>query len=173
MIVRHSKEPLPKEWSGLKGADKALLITDIRLSKRSRLRMKLLVFRTKTQLQDFWKYNISFEKLGKDCVGAVNGLAYENLNIDTNKSIMVVDPNYFCVMGLVVSKIGMEIITHESVHAGINYVKRVKHRNLWKEVGQLDEEELCYPIGRIASHVNELLYESGMYDIYEKLRKKK
>lgn len=133
--------------------------------------MKLLVFKNNRDLRNFWKKALGKGDLGTGCRGAVNGLASEVIQFREDGSesrFMEVDPRFFCVMGLVVTHLGMEIITHEAVHAGFNYAKRVKRRDLWHGAKDLDEEEVCYPSGRIASGVNKLLRESGLYAIYEK-----
>jgi hypothetical protein len=171
MIVRHSKKPLPLKWSALPGAERALFIGHVTVSGGSRLRMKLLVFRSNRDLRSFWKKALGKGDLGPQCRGAVNGLACEVIKFKRDGSeerFMEVDPRFFCVMGLVVSHLGMEIVTHESIHAGFNYAKRVNRRDLWHNALELDEEEVCYPAGRIASGVNKLLREAGMYDFYEK-----
>lgn len=174
MLVRHTKTPLPKKWSKLHGADKALFIGHVSVSSGSRLLMKLLVFKNNKDLRSFWTKTLGKEDLGRKCRGVVNGLACEVIKFNKEKeSIHIeVDPTFFCVMGLLVTHLGMEIITHESIHAGFNYAKRVNRRNLFHNSLELDEEEVCYPSGRIASGVNKLLRESGLYDIYEKKRKK-
>ena len=77
---------------------------------------------------------------------------------------MEVDRRYFAAMGLARGHLGMEIITHESVHAAFAYAKRTGTKNIWtRAVDGLDEELVCYPAGNIARRVVTLLDDSGMY----------
>lgn len=164
MILTHNPHAIPRDWSGWPAARPALLMADIRLSRGSRLAMKLLVFASKAELRRFWRTLNGFD-LGRHCVGAVNGLASEVIDFRKGrqgKSRMEVDPRYFCLMGLVRGKIDAEIITHEAIHAGFAYAKRVKHRNMWRAAHDFDEEHICYPAGRIALEVSRVLYRGGM-----------
>jgi hypothetical protein len=176
MLLKHSKKPLPLSWQRLKGVNKALLEGYVMVRGVRGLRAKVLVFKNNKDLCDFWKGINKNEYLGKNCLGVVNALGYELTHFPKKgqkqkPAHLVVDKNFFCVIGLIVTSLGMEIITHECVHAAYAYAKRVK-RNLWLGSHDLDEENICYPAGIIASGVNKLLRENGMYDIYEKHRLK-
>ena len=163
--VIHSKTPLPKKWSDLPGADKALLIADLKVRKTSKLKAKLLVFKTDKDLRYFWKESLG-RKISKGCLGLVSQLGCEWIP-DTNnpsKSFYEVDPVYFCVIGLILKGLKMEVICHEAVHAGIAYAKRTKYRNLWYGADKLDEENICYPSGRIAAAINKVLHEAKLYE---------
>jgi len=165
MRVVHTDEPLPRKWRGLPGGERALHIADIAVSYRSRLRLKLLVFKTPRDLKYFWKAGLGRGDLGRHCVGAVNGLAIERIFFPKKghppkPSIIEVDPRYFAVMGLCTGHLSMEVICHEAGHAAFSYVNRVHNKSLWHGARDNDEEEVCYPLGRIASAVTQSLIEA-------------
>lgn len=167
MKVRHTKKPLPRNWSGLPGADKAELIADIFITRHSRLRAKLLVFRSRRDFRKFWRdclHKDFMHDLGGKCVGAVNGLAYEFFSFakdGSEKHRMEVDKNFFCVIGLVDGYLTTEYITHESVHAAFCYAKRVNKKDMWAGARDLDEENVCYPAGIIAKAITDTLIDAG------------
>lgn len=75
------------------------------------------------------------------------------------------DPRYFCVIGLSLPDVRrkwMTIISHEAVHAGFCYAKRVT-RSPWAEKFDFDEEQIAYPSGNIASGINRQLYRRKLY----------
>lgn len=159
MRIKHSKTPLPKDWSTLGVADRAVLISDIRVCRRGRLVAKLIVFKSVSDLRMFWKKTLGKGELGKNTIGAVNSLSCEvnDFSGETEKRYIEADCRVFCVIGLVVGKINQEIVTHESTHAGFAYAKRVKNRFLWTGSLEMDEESVCYPAGRIAHGINQAL----------------
>jgi hypothetical protein len=155
--------PLPRDWSALAGLD-CIAETDIRPTPHGRLYAKLMVFEDAAGLRRFWK-NISEDRLGPNCLAAVNMLAHwtESLGNGSWKRRMdVLDQRYFCVIGLVVGHLTMEVITHEAVHAGFCYAKRVK-RCPWDNYDDFDEELVAYPAGRIARQINKFLHDQGVY----------
>lgn len=77
----------------------------------------------------------------------------------------MVDPVYFCVIGLVRGAISMEAICHEAVHAAYAYTNRVRTLS-WPGSQDSPEENLCYPAGRIAAEINRKLWK---HDLYKKL----
>jgi len=117
----------------------------------SKLKLKLLVFCKPSHLKNFWRKGLGKPSLGKKCIGVVNSLGYELVR--GGKTAHVYDSRYFAIMGLCVDYLGMEILTHESVHAGISYAKRTKKRNLWHDPMDMDEEQIAYPVGRIARNL--------------------
>jgi hypothetical protein len=166
MQVRCTKRALPRRWDNLPGASKAILIAEIRVTPHSKLWMKVLVFRNARALHSFWKRGLGRGDLGADCVGAVGQLGGERECVATGRKSMWVDPRYFAVMGLVVTHLNAEIITHECCHAGYAYWKRVKLRNMWPNQKEHDEEGVCYPSGLIAGRLNGLLWDHKIYDLY-------
>lgn len=149
MKIITTKEPIPRSFKNYPEASGLVYEDDISIG--SRLKMKLLVFRKPAHLKRFWKRGLGKANLGKVCLGVVNSLGYE-LQKD-GKTIQVYDPRYFAIMGLCVGHLGMEILTHESVHAGISYAKRTGYRNLWHDPMDMDEEKIAYPVGRIARNL--------------------
>lgn len=162
MKVRHTAAALPRCFSDHPAAAGVLGEFDIRLCGAGRLRAKVLVFATPAELARFWRDGLGRAALGRGCLGAVNSLASERVNVRTGERVMEVDPRYFCIIGLTKQNLSMEIICHESMHAGFAYAKRVQ-RNLWAEPWELDEEKVCYPAGRIAAEINRFLHDEGLY----------
>lgn len=163
MRIRHETKPLRRDFTNLP-ARGLLLEADLQMH-RSRLWAKLLVFDTPLSLRLFWKKCLGKGDLGKGCLGAVNALGYEVIEFrkdKTEKSILVVDPRYYCVIGLTKGRLNMEVVTHEAVHAGFCYAKRRKG-DLWHGAKDLDEENVCYPAGIIASQINKVLHDAGLY----------
>lgn len=68
--------------------------------------------------------------MSKGAFGAVNALASEG-----RRGLVYVDPKYFCVIGLTTGSLSMEVITHESVHAGFAFAKRHK-KDFWVKIGR-------------------------------------
>jgi len=151
-------------WAKSYDRDKVLLLEkDIRFKS---LYLKLLVFPTCKAFRHFWDNAAPTAVGGKlgMALGAVNSLQYEARPPGVFRRIMEVDRRYFAVMGLVRGHLGMEIVTHESVHAAYAYAKRTGARSPWADaVDGLDEELVCYPAGGIARLVVNALSKAGMY----------
>ena len=147
-----TKDSIPRSFRGFPHPSIKGLLHEADISIGSRLKMKLLVFKTPAMLRSFWKSGLGKASLGKGCLGAVNSLGLELRKRD-GSTVHVFDPRYFAIMGLCVDHLGMEILTHESVHAGISYAKRTHYRNLWHDPMDMDEEKIAYPVGRIARNV--------------------
>ena len=152
MKIQLSKERFPRSFSRHPYCVGCIHEADISLGS-SRLKLKLMVFQMTANLKRFWKDAMGKGSLGKGCIGAVNSLACENIDVCSGKSKMECDSRYFAIMGLCVDHLGMEVITHESVHAGISYTKRTGSRNLWHDPLDMDEEKIAYPVGKIAANI--------------------
>ncbi len=166
MRVKHSSHPLPRYWSKLPGADKAIFVGTIFALKRSRLGLKLLVFRNRHHLRVFWMQTLKSD-LGPHCLGAVNALGCERVRFlpnDREINTLEVDPRYYAVMGLVQSHLDIETVSHECVHAAFAYYKRTGPRNLWFNLGGCDEEGVCYPAGLLTQAVWRTLEEEGLVE---------
>lgn len=166
MKVRHSKDPYPRNWAKLPGADKAILIGDVKVTPYSRLRMKLLVFKSRRDLRAFWKQGLGTSLIGPRMLGVVSDLACEVIHwpggrADADDRYLEVDPTFFAVMGLLTRHLTVDVITHECVHAGLAYVSRSRGGEHWSGMEHPDER-LCYPIGRLACGVNRLLREAKL-----------
>lgn len=166
-----SKIPWKKNWYEYPGADRALYISDIGITGRRGLQMKLIVFRNNRDLVNFWKKTMKSNQLTKDTRGVVDQLRTTHENPGTGKVWMEVDPRYFAVMGLLVTHLGQEIIAHESVHAGFAYAKRMGSKSRWYDSDN-EEEEVCYAAGKIASAVNHVLHQQELYKLYDEVKLK-
>lgn len=168
MKVTIRRGGLPANWAGLPGAVRALGIWDVRVTPRSRLRLKVLVFRTQLDMRRFWSMGLGRhrQRLGP-CLGAVNLLVTDRIDQETGRVVeRMVDGRYFAVMGLVLRHCCQEVVTHESVHAAIGYAARSTrawpsgpdHETGKRGVGLRDpgesaNEAVCYAAGRIAERV--------------------
>lgn len=164
MKIRHSKNPLPRLFYPLhKGIVNE---ASLRISKKSRLRAKLLIFENNAQMKDFFTRVLDRpHSVTKDTRGVVSALSWTVENYKKGKEpqrFLEVDPVYFCLIGLIVGHLRMEIICHEAVHAAFAYKAR-QSRRVWSDKDELDEEEICYPAGIIASQINRFLHDEGLY----------
>jgi hypothetical protein len=169
MQIRFSARPLPSDWSTLSGSEGIVFSGDVRVSSRSRLRAKILVFRDLADLQRFWRLGLGHRKPPEDTVQAVvNGLT-SIITFHSPKGspkippVWQIDPVYFCVAGFVLGNLNMNCITHESVHAAYAYARRVAGRKSWPDKED-PEEHVCYPAGRIAAAINQLFHRHRLYD---------
>lgn len=162
-----SKRPIRGDFHNHPAAKGGLVAeADITPHGRGRLAAKLLVFDVPRSLARFWKKGLG-HSLGRGCKGAVNALSRTVTRFDKDGKPewkrYEGDPRYFCIIGLCVGWLSMEIIAHESVHAGFAYEKRVK-RNLFGPACDFDEERVAYPAGAIAAAINRFLHAKGLYE---------
>lgn len=75
-----------------------------------------------------------------------------------------VDPRYFALCFLTHGHLTMEILSHEAVHLGFCYAKRVE-REIFKASGSFDEERIAYPAGRLAAALNRAIHAAGLYAV--------
>jgi hypothetical protein len=139
---------------------------DIKPSPRGKLAAKLLVFESQPALRAFWKKLTGFD-ISRRCPGVVNALCHERSKIDrdgneTHRTLHG-DSRYFCMIGLCLGDLYPEILTHEAVHAGFCYEKRVRRNVFGKAVGDFDEERIAYPAGAIAAGINDFLHRHKLY----------
>jgi hypothetical protein len=161
--IRRSGTPLPRDFINHPAGEGILAECDVGVRGRRGLHAKLLVFKNRTALRQFWVEALGkHHDLGRGCFGAVNGLSREIVDA-RGRSIMQVDPRYFCLIGLVHGFLSMEIICHEAGHAGFAYAKR-RRGNHWVDALTLDEENVCYPAGRIAAAINRFVHRKGLYE---------
>lgn len=163
--IEHAR-PLPTSFSLHPGVKGLVAEADIPATPRGRLAAKVLVFSTPLYLRKFWEKAIGkHDPLGEGCVGAVNALGREVADFSeggNGKSRWECDPRYFCIIGLSLNHLSMEVITHEAVHAGFAYARR-RGRDPWNDDGGLGEEDVAYPAGRIAAAINRWLYDRDLY----------
>lgn len=116
----------------------------IKASYRTKYYYEVNLWKTKADMQKhcFWV------KLGKDCRGAVSSMK-------SNKR------KYFLgQINLQKKYLGMEVITHESCHAGLFYLQRIKltqDTNKRTKGNTLNadgfDETLCYSVGFVAAEL--------------------
>lgn len=174
MKIRHAK-PLPHCFATHPAARGLVAEGDLRFTKCSRLFVKVLVFKHPRALCAFWKSALGLA-VDRACCGVVSTMASEIHTFPGRvprfgklpagctgyTSRIECDPRYLCLMGLTVGNLSMEIVTHESVHAGFAYAKR-RRGNFWPGALEMDEENVAYPAGIIAKRVNAFLNERGLY----------
>lgn len=151
MRVRHTVRPLPRQWEAMAKDYGLLGELDIRVRQGSRLWAKALMFDSNRNLQRFWRDRLDRGELGRSTKGVVTQLR-ETVIPHVGRPHIRVDARYFCIIGLIAGHCGMEILTHESVHAAFAYYKRIRGRTtLWPGSDENEEEDVCYPAGRIAT----------------------
>jgi hypothetical protein len=166
----HTKA-LPRTWARHPKARGLVAEADISPHGHGgRLRAKLLVFETPQLLARFCSAALGSDQLianrkGQLALGAVNPLSFEMRRFaDGLEQVRLhADPRYFCLIGLTLGNLSMEIISHEAVHAGFCYEKRVK-RNVFGDAAAFDEERIAYPAGAIAAGINRFLDKAGLYE---------
>jgi hypothetical protein len=160
MRVTHSPTPLPRLFSGIpRWGDLIRAEGRIRLTGRSRLHAKVLLFAKNIELRRFWVNALGSDGASRNTLGIVTSMGYEvisNVGTPQERSRMEVDPRYFAVIGLIQGHTTPEIIAHEAGHAAFAFAKRQK-RNLWLPRGAFDEEDICYPLGKLAAGIAELV----------------
>lgn len=156
MKIRHSNKPLPRCFSGLSRAGGIVCEADIKVTDHGKLRAKLLVFKNTVFMQNFFRDVIKYPALGRFAEGAVQEISEEE------GDTILVDPRYFCIIALTLKNLSCEVITHESVHAG-NAFNRRRRGNIWPNANGDNEENIAYPTGVIASQINNILHDRGIY----------
>lgn len=130
-----------------------------------RIMARLVVFRNSLALQQFWKRKFQYG-LGRTCVGAVNALSSWSEKIRPDGSVSAQTPHfdrrYFCIIALAQSHLTMCVISHESVHAGYAYAKRVGRKPWAEALDEFDEEYVAYPAGNIAAAIVTFLNTRGL-----------
>lgn len=157
---------LPRRWSHRFPSVRAEF--DVRVTARSRLFAKVLVFETNRELCRFWRDGLGKGRLGSRTLGAVNGMICERVDCRGGREVRrrpLVDPRYFCVMGFVRSALCMEVIAHESVHAAFAYASRARWGSPWRGYAdEMPEELVCYPAGAIAREIHAKCAELALYE---------
>lgn len=131
---------------------------DLNIWKRSKLKMKFLIFENCKLLTEFFEGlgdspTTMFDQ-GAQAAGMVcNFMTVHYPEGDEKRAYMTADGKYFAWMGISKGYLSMEIICHESVHAGFSYAKRVGRIPFGNVVEDFDEELVCYPSGRVAQVV--------------------
>lgn len=167
MRVRHTRRPLPRNFqTHPKARGRSILCEyDLSLTRRSRLRAKLLVFERTRDLRRFWKSVLGKGDLGPGCLGAVNQLGEVVTSFKPGaspRSYWRCDPRYFAVIGLCRQHLTMDVITHEAVHVGFAHLARAR-AVWWRTAARENSEEwLAYPAGIAASAIVGALRAEGL-----------
>lgn len=150
--------------AGGRFAPMVALEADLFHSRHSRLAAKLLIFTNLRALHGFWR-EWRGSSLSDKCRGVVTPLydLHESYAHGEPASTSIeVDPKYFAVCGLAKRHLSMEIISHEAVHLGYAYRKRIG-RNVLGSIGDFDEEQIAYPAGALAAAMNRAIHAQGLY----------
>lgn len=155
MRVVHTDNPLPRDWAGPPGADKALLLASVGVSCNSRLRAKVVIFSSKKDMRKFWTDTLDCEDPGTHCPAVVNPLSVTVVSFKDgveSPPVERVDPRYFAVLGMVWPACDdIEVLSHEAAHLALAYVRRVGNKGpKWDENGS-EDEPLCYATGRLTA----------------------
>jgi hypothetical protein len=168
MKVRHTPkgEHLPRlfhripKWGRLVSYE-----ARIKLSPRSRLQLKVLTFKSNRDLRTFWREALGRPDLCRQTRGVCTALGYElyrNVGKPNEEHILMVDPRYFAIIGLIEGQINSEVLAHEACHAGFAFAGR-HGKGFWVDRDEFGEEDVCYPTGKITAHLNNLMHEWGLY----------
>ena len=158
-----ASEPLPRYWRSVPGLDRCPLLFDVELHRHARLAAKVILFRKRSEMLSFWKKFFG-TTLGKTCSGVCRPIVTHVVKPDGSE-LLEVDPRYYAVIGLCLERLTFEVIVHESIHAGFAYSNRKAGRFEWRiDEDDLNDEEVCYPSGRIASAIIRTLIADG-YEI--------
>lgn len=153
---------LPALWWPLSEA--VLAEASITVRYADKVKLKVLLFKNKTQLQKFWREHLGIN-LGRYCGGCVSTLRDRKYFLNDDGTQREVewrcDRRYYAIMGLCLNHLSYEVVTHESLHAAIAYVNRTAGKTRqWSGDGALVEEEIAYPLGLIADSVFNWLSEN-------------
>lgn len=168
MKIQYTERPLPRRFAWHPNMRGLAHEADLRITPNASLRAKLLVFRHQRFLRRFWKMALGHD-LGAGALGAVSSLSHERNHFRDIAGgqlaigqVIVCDPRYFCLIGLVRGHLTTEVICHESVHAGYAYTKRVERTPWDRHAKAFDEEAIAYPAGVIARRIVESLLDAGL-----------
>lgn len=140
-MTRHSKHKLPRTWMGHPGMSGLVLEADLRVSKHSRLRCKLLVFSSLKAMRS------CYSKISKDSAWDAHGLFHPFYIKDDTRSTIEVDPRYWGVIMLAKTRLCCDYLAHEICHAAHEFARRTKRK--WPMSDTVPEEKVCYPMGRL------------------------
>lgn len=160
MKIVRNKHPIPRIWQRHRAGKLIEREWDIPIGS---LRAKLLLFKNRTGLRQFWKAMRGDDfDLGAKCDGAVTSLHLDICEIQPGKKAAwrrTVDPRYFCVIGMHRRALRWEVVAHEAVHAAFAYLARVRRTPWETRAADLDEEHLAYPVGYLTSRMVHRLAE--------------
>lgn len=144
--IVHERKPLPKLFSACRKWGKLIAQEGVlKLTRHSRLRVKYLIFDNRRDLMS-WYANA----LGRPGVVdyRTKGI-FAVLRRDEEDAIYV-DPTYVGIICLIRGHVTPEVVIHECAHAAFAYYFRMRRRE-WSSFTELEEEEVCYPLGIMSS----------------------
>jgi hypothetical protein len=158
MKIRHDKKScVPWRLGNLKRW-KVVMASNVRVSPRARIHLKVLVFETAVAMREM------FQKMGGDpgrnSGGCVLYCSRDHNDFRDGKETATryVDPRFFAVMGLVAGRIDLDTLTHECVHAAEAYADRFPHLK-WPNQRVSPFEKYCYPAGILTQYLCGVLAE--------------
>ena len=157
---------LPEDWHRIRKWGKLIEHEySVKVSRRSRLRLKVCIFKDWKAMDDF--FTRALGRPGSIC-RFTHGVCSKLDNYGTSyktkipQDFVVRDRKYFAMIGLLEKHLNMEVIIHEAVHAGIAYGSRCRSRRWTDPENHSDEELICYPAGYIASQLITQFQEEGL-----------
>jgi hypothetical protein len=165
-VIRLNSDKLPRDWTTLPGSEGISFQSDVAVSPKSSLRLKVLVFRHRADLFRFWKRGLAWGEPHPSTRAVFNPLTVtvEDYSRTPRKlrrpPELLVDPRYFGVIGFIEGALTPEYIIHECIHAGFAYSRRVGGNHHWPDDDE--EERVCYPAARLADAVIRSLHNKGM-----------
>lgn len=134
---------------------------DVALDKRSRLRAKVLIFKSKRPMQRFCN-KVLDRQIGYAFEAAVMNHQQHVYNFDNGKErqFLEVDPRYVCTAVFHQKALSVEIIAHEAVHVGHAYAERRRSRK-WPNQDDNEEEAIAYPTGIFTQQLINKLFRIG------------
>lgn len=146
----------------------ALLDVDLRITRRGRLRLRLIVLPSKRAFDDASEALLGHRY--RRGIGLVNPLYTEFIRIGRDgaeRRRREYDRRYFALMLLDARAVrrSTEIVAHECGHAALFYAERARGFKWQGRVERDDEagEAICYPLGRIFRAVNIALHDGGVW----------
>lgn len=165
IIVFHVKR-LPRKWKTRRWPE-ILAEADLKVSKHSRLRAKLLIFSSMTAMRRCCRKHPCMKNRvlpPRDCDGAVYDLCLVRSSAPRWKPrYEPTDPRYFAIICLINGCLSSEIVAHEACHAAFSYAQR-RARKYWESPHESHEELVCYPMGRLFREINLVLHREGFWE---------
>lgn len=153
-----------------KDTDGLLVDRDFAVTK-GRLRCKMLVFKDIRSMARFVERTMNW-KVGNTAHALTMELG-NTVEPESGPEYMEVDRRYFAMVCFCAKYLSAEVISHEAVHVAFAYDRRVRRKDLWSDMDENSDEAICYPAGIAANQINKILHNTGMYDIYEKVRQRR
>jgi len=139
----------------------------VKLTKRSRLLVKVCIFKTWKDMDTFFDEALGRpDSVDRHTLGICTslGAVVESYKTDPPTLISEMDRRYICMIGFIKGHVTKEIVIHESIHAGIAYASRAKSKRWCPASDWSDEEAICYPSANISSQLLTYLESEGLLE---------